>query len=60
MKTYNSDTWIPLCRRMIEAGQMDVPNGRIVDSVSDGSGKVKFLIEFNTPEDELMFVLRWE
>jgi hypothetical protein len=43
---------------MIEGGLSDIPNGRFVDSFRKGD-YLYFMVDFNSPEDELMFLMRW-
>lgn len=50
--------WAVIQNRMINAGLDNVPNGRFVDSVRKGD-YLYFIIEFNTPADEMWFKLKW-
>jgi len=50
--------WIPIQERMIEAGLDNVPNGKFQDSYRRGD-YLYYVIEFNTPEDEMWFRLKW-
>ena len=59
MLKYQEDEWAKIVQRMVTAELIGIPNGRFVDSVLDGNKCLSYLIEFNTPTDEMMFVLRW-
>lgn len=50
--------WMVIQNRMTDAGLNDVPNGRFVDSFRKGD-YLYFIIEFNTPADEMWFKLKW-
>jgi len=50
--------WAVIQNRMVNAGLDNVPNGRFVDSVRKGDF-LYFIIEFNTPADEMWFKLKW-
>lgn len=52
------DDWAPIQQRMIEAGLNDVPNGRLADSFTKNKF-LYFIVEFNTPQDEMWFKLKW-
>lgn len=59
MTTYTATDWMPIQQRMMEAGLNDVPNGKMVDSFLDANGKMVFMVEFDTAQDELFFKLKW-
>lgn len=59
MTTYKATDWMPIQQRMMEAGLNDVPNGKMVDSFLDANGKMVFMVEFDTAQDELFFKLKW-
>jgi len=59
MLKYQEDDWTYIQRRMVADGLTQIPNGRFVDSVLDNNS-LSYLIEFDTPENEMMFVLRWQ
>lgn len=50
--------WMIVQKKLRGAGFDDVPNGRFVDSVRKGD-YLYFIIEFNSPQDEMWFKLRW-
>jgi hypothetical protein len=50
--------WAWIQRRLINAGLDRVPNGKIADSVLKSDG-LYFIIDFDTEQDEIWFMLRW-
>ena len=60
MLKYQEDDWAKIVQRMVNADLDQIPNGRYVDSVLDNNKCLSYLLEFDTPEDEVMFVLRWQ
>jgi hypothetical protein len=58
MLTYRMIDWVNIQQRMIEGGLSDIPNGHFHDSYRKDD-YLYFMVEFDTPEDELMFLMRW-
>jgi len=56
---YQENEWAKIVQRMVTADLNGIPNGRFVDSILDGNNSLIYLIEFDTPADEMMFILRW-
>jgi len=50
--------WVPIQQRLIEAGYSNVPCGKFKDSFRE-NGFLHYIIEFDTPEDEVWFRLKW-
>lgn len=44
--------------KLLKAGYTRIPNGIIKDGVRKGD-YFYYIIEFDTPEDEILFSLRW-
>lgn len=55
---FRVDEWTPIQQRLVEAGYNHIPNGTMKDSFLKNKF-LHFIIEFNTPEDEIMFILKW-
>jgi hypothetical protein len=58
MLTYRMIDWVDIQQRMVAGGLSDIPNGRFVDSYRKDD-YLYFIVDFNSPEDEMMFLLRW-
>lgn len=55
---FRIDEWVPIQQRLVEAGYSNLPRGKFKDSFRE-NGFLHYIIEFDTPEDEIMFILKW-
>ena len=60
MLKFREDDWTYIQHRMVADGLTQIPNGRFVDSVLDSNNSLSYLIEFDTSENEMMLILRWQ
>lgn len=58
MLTFRMIDWMKIQQKMEEEGLTDIPKGRFVDSFRKGD-YLYFLIDFDTPADEMWFTLKW-